>query len=156
MKLNRNFEKDIKEIIDFALKGIRKYSPEAAQLVFRTGMAESGYRQLSQYGGGPGVGYFQVEENTIRDISENFLLYRPEQKAMVMGFGFDDTGAIERVKGSIILQAIFCRYTYWRAPAALPKLNDSKAQAEYWKKWYNTEGGKGTPEHFLEANGIIY
>ena len=74
MKLNRNFEKDIKEIIDFALKGIRKYSPEAAQLVFRTGMAESGYRQLSQYGGGPGVGYFQVEENTIRDISENFLL----------------------------------------------------------------------------------
>ena len=24
-------------------------------------------------------------------------------------------------------------------------------QADYWKKYYNTEGGKGDPEHFIEA-----
>ena len=28
---------------------------------------------------------------------------------------------------------------------------DLEGQADYWKKYYNTEGGKGDPEHFVEA-----
>jgi len=29
--------------------------------------------------------------------------------------------------------------------------NTIEGQADYWKKYYNTEGGKGDPEHFVEA-----
>ena len=29
--------------------------------------------------------------------------------------------------------------------------NTVEGQANYWKKYYNTEGGKGDPEHFIES-----
>jgi hypothetical protein len=29
--------------------------------------------------------------------------------------------------------------------------NSLEGQAGYWKKYYNTEGGKGDPEHFIES-----
>jgi hypothetical protein len=27
--------------------------------------------------------------------------------------------------------------------------NTLRDQADYWKKYYNTEGGKGDPDHFM-------
>ena len=36
----------------------------AAQLVYRTGLAESGYRVTRQVGGGPARGYWQMEPAT--------------------------------------------------------------------------------------------
>ena len=53
---------------------------------------------------------------------------------------------------NIALQAAFCRLKYKRDKYALPKSNDLKAQAEYWKRVYNTHLGKGTIKHFMEAN----
>lgn len=35
-------------------------------------------------------------------------------------------------------------------PNAIP--NTQIERAQYWKKWYNTEAGKGTIEHFTHAN----
>jgi hypothetical protein len=29
--------------------------------------------------------------------------------------------------------------------------NTIEGQAAYWKKYYNSEGGKGDPEHFVEV-----
>ena len=54
--------------------------------------------------------------------------------------------------GNIALQAVFCRLKYKRDKYALPKANDLEAQAKYWKRVYNTHLGKGTVEHFMEAN----
>ena len=53
---------------------------------------------------------------------------------------------------NIALQAVFCRLKYKRDKYPLPKSNDLKGQAEYWKRVYNTHLGKGTIKHFMEAN----
>jgi hypothetical protein len=43
-----------------------------------------------------------------------------------------------------------CRIKYLRAPDALPSENDIQAMANYWKKYYNTPLGAGTPKEFKE------
>ena len=54
--------------------------------------------------------------------------------------------------GSIPLQVAFCRLKYRRDKYALPSCGDLEAQGKYWKRVYNTHKGKGTVEHFMEAN----
>ena len=51
--------------------------------------------------------------------------------------------------GNITAGIVFCRLKYWRVPKRMP--NTVEGQANYWKKYYNTEGGKGDPEHFIDA-----
>lgn len=41
------------------------------------------------------------------------------------------------------------RLRYMNVPAAVP--DDDLGQAKYWKRHYNTEAGKGTPEKFLKS-----
>jgi len=88
--------KDIKEIIKWTLEYLGMYSEDAAKLVYRTGMAESGYRALRQRGG-PAVGFFQVEPATMIDTIENYVNYRPELKIKLYGIGYDDTDAEMRL-----------------------------------------------------------
>ena len=127
-------------------------SPEARELIFKTGMAESGYRAIEQHGGGPAVGYFQVEPATINDTITNYVSYRQNIQTKLWGLGFDDKDSAIRVMGSIPLQVAFCRLKYRRDKHPLPKCGNLQAQAEYWKRVYNSYKGKGTVEHFMEAN----
>ena len=127
-------------------------SPEARELIFRTGMAESGYRALEQRGGGPAVGYFQVEPATIDDTIANYVTYRQGIQTKLWSLGFDDKDSVLRVMGSIPLQVAFCRLKYRRDRYALPPSGNLEAQGKYWKRVYNTHKGKGTVEHFMEAN----
>jgi len=143
--------KDIRKIIKWTLKQLGMHSEEAAELVYSTGEAESGYRALSQQGG-PAIGFFQVEPNTLWDVWDNYVTYRPELKSKLYALGFEEADAEVRVKGSIILQVAFCRLQYRRDKQALPDALDVNAQAKYWKRVYNTELGKGTITHFLNAN----
>ena len=68
-------KREIKEIINYALDGLNMNSEDAASMVYRTGMAESGYRNLRQISG-PALGFFQVEPATVRDTMENYVNYR--------------------------------------------------------------------------------
>ena len=142
--------KDIKEIIKWTLEYLDMYSDDALNMVYRTGMAESGYRVLRQQGG-PAVGFFQVEPATMFDTIENFVNYRPELKIKLYGIGYDDSDAEMRMLSNIALQVAFCRLKYRRDKKAIP--SSMEGQARYWKRVYNSEMGKGTIEHFLEANG---
>ena len=143
-------KKSIKKIIDWTLNEIGMYSSEASEMVYNTGLAESGYRQLEQIKG-PAIGFFQVEPNTMNDTWDNYIAYRPPLKTKIWALGFDEKDGVERVMGSIILQVVFCRLKYRRSPKALPACGDLEAQAKYWKSIYNSELGKGTVEHFMEA-----
>ena len=66
-------KKDIKHIIKWTLNYIGMYSDDSAELIYRTGMAETGYRVLKQIGGGPALGFFQCEPNTMLDIMKNYV-----------------------------------------------------------------------------------
>jgi len=47
------------------------------------------------------------------------------------------------------LSFICCRLSYKRVPASIPKTTQGKAA--YWKQYYNTEAGKGTEQHYIDA-----
>ena len=144
-------KKSIQKIIDWTLREMSMYSPEASEMVYKTGLAETGYRHLEQIKG-PAIGFFQVEPATMRDTWDNYIIYRQDLKSKLWGLGYDEESDVDRVMGSIILQVVFCRLKYRRSPKALPECGDLEGQAKYWKSIYNSELGKGTVKHFMEMN----
>ena len=62
---------------------------------------------------------------------------------------FDENIWEEILEKNIAAGIIHCRLKYWRVPKKMP--SSIEGQADYWKKYYNTEGGKGDPEHFIDA-----
>ena len=142
----------IKDSINWTLEYIDMYSEDAADLIFKTGMAESAYKTVKQYNGGPAIGYWQVEPNTMYDIMENYVKYRPKLEKLLISLGYSDSNTEVRVMNNMALQIAFCRLKYRMSRFPLPKAGDLKAQAKYWKKIYNSYLGKGTTKHFMEAN----
>ena len=117
----------------------------AEELVYRTGLAESGYRTRRQYGGGPARGFWQMEPATERDIWANYIAYRPGLQGLLDQCGERDLEAND------YYACAMCRVHYMRVREALPVAGDLEAQAHYWKAHYNTHLGKGTTEHFVAA-----
>ena len=143
---------DIEKIAYWALQTMGMYSKDALHMIMRTGMAETGFRHLKQMGDGPALGFFQVEPKTIMDTMENYVKYRPKIEDSLIELGFADNEVAYRVMSNIALQVAFCRLKYRRDKKAIPPASDLEGQAKYWKRVYNTRLGKGTIEHFLEAN----
>tara|TARA_R110002020_G_scaffold288669_2_gene504138 strand:- start:7440 stop:7892 length:453 start_codon:yes stop_codon:yes gene_type:complete len=123
---------------------------EAVNLIYETGMAESGYRALVQKGGGPALSFFQIEPATGRDIFNNYVEYRQNLVESMINFGLDPMNLDFCIKTNIAIAICMCRFHYRRVPSAIPKTKNGRAK--YWKKHYNTELGKGTVEHYLDAN----
>ena len=141
----------VKKIIKYALKQLNMYSEDAADLVFKTGMAESGYRHLRQISG-PALGFFQCEPSTMDDVWENYVSYRSPLKVKLWELGYKEDDRMSFLC-NIAVQAAFCRLQYKRDRHPLPHKSDLLAQAEYWKRVYNTVLGKGTVEHFMKESG---
>jgi hypothetical protein len=148
-------KKDVKGIIKQTLGLIQLDSESARDMIYTTGMAETGYRCLKQKGGGPAVGFFQCEPATARDIWENYALYRPQYRDALYRLGFDESNMNYCILSNIGLQVAFCRLHYRRVPKKLPRAGDLAGQARYWKAFYNTVKGKGTEKHFIDTNGGI-
>ena len=124
----------------------------AAELLFATGLAESGYRVRRQHGGGPALGFWQMEPATHDDIWKNYLTYRPELAGQVREFLEEWEPANYAVLALNDKYACaMCRIHYMRVPAPLPPPGELPSQAAYWKEHYNTCKGKGSVEHFLAA-----
>ena len=143
-------QETIKRIIESTLKKVDLYSQEAASLIYETGMAESRYVALEQSGGGPALGFFQCEPATLHDCIDNYIKYRPELQESLSSLGFLADDPEYSLQTYIAVQVYFCRIKYRRDKEPIPKT--LKGRAEYWKKVYNTEGGKGTVEHYMKAN----
>lgn len=143
--------KSIEVIVKWSLEELGMYSDDAHAMIMRTGMAESGYRALEQ-SGGPAIGFFQIEPETLNDTVENYINYRPQLKTKLYSIGFDDIESEIRLMSNIALQAAFCRLKYRRDSKPIPKWDDIEGQAKYWKRIYNSELGRGTVEHFIKAN----
>ncbi len=127
------------------IKGIGLYSDTALNLVTGTGLVESGYRFTSQIGGGPALGWFQMEPATHDDIWRNYLAYRPELAEKVRSLLPTNQ---TQIPSSTLLAtfpayaAAMCRIKYLRSPIPLPK-NTAFDLCQYWKQSYNTPLGKG-------------
>ena len=146
-------------VTDTCSKMGEKYaSPEAVDLVLATGIVESRYEYIRQMGDGPARSFQQVEPASAVD---NLMYYLKHRKSL-MGKcaeasmvdlkhwqNYDERVWAEILEKNIAAGIIHCRLKYWRVPKKMP--NTVEGQANYWKKYYNTEGGKGDPEHFIES-----
>lgn len=116
-----------------------------------TAAQESGMGQyLVQLGNGPARGIFQMEPNTLRDIQQNFLSYRPKLKAMVETHKAMALSDAANLICNLAYAALMCRIHYLRVAEALPAADDLSGLARYWKRYYNTALGKGSEAEFIE------
>ena len=109
-------------------------------------------------GDGPARSFWQVEAATAVDNLAHYLKHRPKlmgkcAEASLVDLkhwqNFDEKLWEEILEKNIAAGIVHCRLKYWRVPKKMPSSIDG--MANYWKKYYNTEGGKGDPQHFIEA-----
>lgn len=136
-------------IIVPALQAIGLHSLAAEQLVLGTCCQESlGGSYIKQLGKGPALGIYQMEPITHDDLHANFLKFKRDLSVKVNNLCVGIANASELV-WNLNYATAMCRIHYFRVKAPLPAANDFKAQARYWKKYYNTPKGKGTTEEYL-------
>ena len=141
-----------------SLLGSKYASDDAVRLVVATGIVESRYEYIKQMGDGPARSFWQVEAATAVDNLAHYLKHRPKlmQKCADASYvdlkhwqNFDEKIWEEILEKNIAAGIIHCRLKYWRVPKRMP--NTIEGMSIYWKKYYNTEQGKGNPEHFIDA-----
>lgn len=142
--------------------GLCNYTQEAHDLILMTALHESGgLKYKRQVGGGPALGYGQMESATHEDLYVNYLRYRPLVMLTVKQFldGADtyETAGVEIPYPELLVNNdVYCilmmRLHYLRVPQPLPKAtadNYLRDLSEYCKEHYN-KTGKATPEKYLE------
>lgn len=137
-------------LIIMTLKEIGLYSTDAVELIMGTFAQESNFKYTRQIGGGPALGYGQMELATFNDIVINYLRYKPGLMGKIIKaceiIAFEPQQLIDNKK----LMVCMTRLHYLRVKEPLPSYKDVWAMGEYWKQWYNTPTGKGTVKEFVE------
>ncbi len=130
-------------------------SEDRVSLIVNIANHESdGFRYVRQVGGGPGLGYTQIESETHDDVWVNWLAFRRE--LAVKAWKLTQYTPLTSIPTSVILTSnhgyavAITAFILRRAPGALPHYLDIKGQARYWKKWYNTPLGKGREKDFIK------
>lgn len=129
------------------------YSRAAEDLVMGTFAVESNLQWIKQHGKGPAKGLGQMEPATHKDMWRWLNLpksrdIRGKVLSLLSSWPLDPE---DQLQGNLPYCTAMTRLRYWVAPAPLPKADDLKGLAGYWKQYYNTALGKGTVEKFLEA-----
>ncbi len=143
-----------------------RYAENVAQLLFGTAAQESGLRWERQRtprwdGEVGGFSKWQLERDAVT-AGLIYLSRRPDVLRRTTEFIFEDSRApldwIQQISLTSVLWAMrmddndkigvaFCRLYYFRIPQPIP--HTLEEQACYWKAWYNTAAGAGTPEQYL-------
>jgi len=136
------------------------YSLEAENLIFGTGLVESNYDYLKQWNDGVARSWWQIEPGMTgaMDTIVNYLHYRKSLlgkcavAAKVAPFyfrkGVEEEEVRDLLETNIAYALIMCRLKYRRVPKKLEKTVEG--MAHYWKKYFNSDLGKGDPEEFIE------
>lgn len=73
-----------RRLIIVTLKEIGLHSTDAVELIMGTFAQESNFKYTRQIGGGPALGYGQIEPATFDDIVVNFLRFKPDLLEKIM------------------------------------------------------------------------
>lgn len=139
-----------RRLIIVTLKEIGLFSNNAVELIMGTFAQESNFKYTRQLGGGPSLGYGQMEPTTFNDIVVNFLRYKPDLMGKIMKVSGVVTLEPEMLVDNKTLMICMVRVHYLRVKDPLPSNKDVWAMGEYWKQHYNTPAGKGTVKEFVE------
>jgi hypothetical protein len=143
-------------IIDPTLEELGMYSTAASELLLGTALHESmRFTFLTQVDGDDdpyddAMGFFQTERKTIIDIWDNYLIYRDGLTRTVLSVcSLPGEPVPHAVIWNLRYATCMARLCYRRAKEPLPPAGNVEAQATYWKKHYNTGGGKGSVQDYI-------
>jgi hypothetical protein len=137
-------------VIRPVLQDLGMHSEAAENLLLGTAAQESRLgAYLHQRDDGPALGIYQMEPATHEDIWNNYLLHRPVLAHKANAFIAPSRDKTRELIGNLNYATAMCRLHYYRVAAPLPKADDIVGLAAYWKKYYNTEGGKGSVSEFI-------
>jgi hypothetical protein len=146
------------ELIQKCLKPINLWSPKAEEILVMTAAQESlGGSFLRQFPTGPALGIFQIEENTINDIWDNYIAYNLSIEDKILR----TIGATKRPPNETIIYnlwyaVLMVRVFYLRVKEDIPPVSDVLAMAAYYKKHFNSDIGKATiPEVIANYHKFI-
>lgn len=140
-----------KTVIKPTLTALNLGGNAAEELLLGTAVQESlNFTYREQVGGGPAVSYYQMEPATHDDIWENFLNYRETLAEQVRSLlTSSEADKIEELRDNDRYATAMARIHYLRVAESIPRAGDVRAQANYWKKYYNTPLGKGLPSEYI-------
>jgi hypothetical protein len=131
----RDLIKRTLRMMDETDRGI--YSVNAICLLEGTAAQESKFgTYLKQLGLGYALGFFQMEEPTFSWLKSKYWKF--------------NLGEFEEQEYNIKNMIMACRLRYRAVTEPLPDYRDLTGMARYWKKYYNTELGKGTEKEFIK------
>ena len=121
---------------------------KAVDLIVETAIAETGGGRLEDKTDGAGMGITQFDKFPFEDLKDRSLRLRTK---IMTCLGVDITKVQwDDLRYNAFLSLLFTRLQYFPFSEEIPKTIEERAV--YWKKYYNTEAGKGTPQHYLEMN----
>lgn len=151
---------DTKQFVHYIVRPTLEYlAPEvtfsfaAAELVAGTAFQESRLEYVRQLGDGPALGLWQCEPATHDDVWDNYLQWQPPLAAKVRGMASQHWWQTDRhreLSRNLAYACAICRVHYRRVKEPLPPQGDVYAQAVYWKRYYNTEKGRGKVSEYVE------
>ena len=126
----------------------------AVQILTATALHESmGLRYDQQLGGGPALGFFQMEPGTAADHLR-WVCNNARASLWIGSVSIAPTTVLskEHLQYDLPFQIALARVHYYtRSRLRLPDEQDIEAQASYWKECYNTKKGRGKPEQFIQS-----
>ena len=135
-------------IVKPALMSMNRWSDAAEMLVMGTAAQESHLYYTRQIGGGPALGYFQMEPATHDDCWTNYINYRASLRSLIMGIRTaTGTPSAAEMETDHKYAAAMCRVRYMRVAASIPLV--PRDMAAYWKQNYNTPLGAGSVSEFI-------
>lgn len=144
-----------------------QYARAVGDLLIGTAAVESGMTARRQYGyetsdSGGAWGKWQTEApplvDNIRYLRAHDAVRRNAGRWLYGPCGDEDMGGLLRTSEHCLLRLIhdwdrlavlMARIHYMRFSAPVP--STLQGQAEYWKRYYNTTAGKGTPGKYIRA-----
>lgn len=123
-----------------SLEGYNACSDSAVNLLLGTAAVETDMGKYLHQIDGPALGIYSMEPATANDIYAHYLHYRPELMKMIDRYRIPLTD-MNNLEGNLYYATAMARVHYLRIAEALPKADDIKGLASYWKRYYNTAKG---------------
>lgn len=132
--------------------GERWSGRSAEQLLMGTAAVESGLHKLRQYGGGPAIGFWQMEPFTFHDILKRLDIERyRELRNSVVFLATVQEPEPDEMAWNLRFAAGMARMKYRDAKPDLPKPWDIAGFEDYHKRFYNSALGATRPGEFTRA-----
>ena len=138
-------------VIEPVLRRLALYSPDAEKLLMGTVAIESSFVFVTQMGGGPARGLFQMEVATFNDLMNRFLAAKPHRalREQVLGFATENNPGADHMKVNHSFAAAMARVKYYTIHKTIP--SSITEQAHYWSVYYNGISPHGLrPADYLE------